>query len=145
MIWGEVINAVRSLHLELIEQFQLPLKTLTQDLELESAKNFIYPGSTENFEEWEWISLPEPVQEALELHPVERALIEGPLLPIECIRIRDHAEMQAIYEAVFALEKEWLEKARVTSPDKTLFIEHSLKLKWLKLQTRAGLNRLKAV
>jgi hypothetical protein len=145
MIWGEVINAVRSLHLELMDQFQLQPKVFTQDIELESAKNFSFPESTENFEEWEWITLPEAVQEALELHPVERALIEGPLLPIEGVRFRDAAQLQGLYEAVFSLEKEWLEKARIASPDKTLVLEQSLKLKWLKLQTRAGLNRLKAV
>lgn len=145
MIWGEVLNAVRSLHLELIEQFQIQPKAFTQDIELEGAKHFPYPESTEDFEEWEWIHLPETIQDALELHPVERALIEGPLLPIERVLIRDEKQFQALQDAVFNLEKEWLEKARLSSPDKLLMIEQSLKIQWLKLQGRSGLKRLKAV
>lgn len=145
MIWGEFVNAVRSLHLDLLDQFQIQPKSFLQDIELESAKNFPFPESTENFDEWEWITLPPAIQDALEMHSVERTLLEGSLLPIEGIRIQNVAQMQALYDAVFALEIEWLEKARLSSPDKTLFIEQSLKLKWLKLQTRAGLNRLKAV
>lgn len=145
MIWGEVLNAVRSLHLEFIEQFHIQPKTFTQDLELESAKRFPFPESTEQFGEWEWVTLPETIQDALELHPVERALIEGPLLPIESVRIRDEKQLQDLQDAIFELEKEWLEKSRLSSPDKLLMMEQSLKLKWLKLQTRSGLKRLKAV
>ena len=145
MIWGEVVNAVRSLHLEMMEQFQIQPKLFQTDFELESSKRLVFPNSTGDFEEWEWITLPDAIQEALELHSVERALVEGPLMPIEQVKIQNQDEMNALYDSVLRLEKEWLEQARISSPDKILFIEQSLKIKWLKLQGRAGLNRLKAV
>jgi hypothetical protein len=145
MIWGEVVNAVRSLHLEMMDQFQIQPRTYAQDIELIGARDITFPDSSENFEEWDWPEIPPGIQEALELHPVERALLEGPLLPIESVKIIDEAHLESLLQTVIALEKEWLEKARIHSPEKFLFIEQSLKLKWLKLQTRAGLKRLKAV
>jgi len=148
MIWGEVLNAVRGLHLEAVDAFRIAPQTLSRDVELDSARDFPFPESTECFEEWEWMAIPEALQDALELHPVERVLIEGPLLPIEGILIRDEAQWQKLGDAIFALEKEWLEKSvplQERTTDRMAPIEQSLKARWLKLLPRTGLKRLKAV
>jgi|GEM_PF-3391133 len=148
MIWGEVLNAVRGLHLEQVDAFRIAPQMLSRDVELESAKGFPFPESTECFEEWEWISIPEALVHSLELHPVERALIEGPLLPIEGILIRDETQWQKLGDAILNLEKEWLEKsvpASERTTDRMAQVEASLKARWLKLLPRTGLKRLKAV
>jgi hypothetical protein len=143
MIWGQVINSVRSLHLELLDHFAIPPAQFNTDVEL-STEGFPFPIAGENFEEWETVVLPDKIQEALELHAVERALIEGPLLPIQEIIIKDE-EWEPLILAILRLEKEWLGKIKLHQEDKYSFIEKNLRAKFLQLQKRAGRFSLKAV
>jgi hypothetical protein len=86
MIWGDFINQIRLLHSELLDHFQIQPTRFTADIELNSI-SFPFPESTGEYGEWETPVFPEKIMEALEFHPVERVLLEGPLLPIQEISI----------------------------------------------------------
>ena len=143
MIWGEFINQIRNLHLELLDQFSIQPALFTGDVELQS-EGFPFPEAGDDFGEWETPALPEKIMEALEFHPVERVLLEGPLMPIQEVVI--HADQwEKLFQAVMNLEKEWLTKTKLVSPEKLSFIEQNLRAKFLQLQRRSGRFGLKAL
>lgn len=141
MIWGEVINSVRKLHMDLLQEFTLSPQLFTQDIEL-PADFVVFPEAIDDFDEWEELPLPPELQDVVPLHPVERALIEGPLLPIQLVRFRSKREIETLFSSISALEKCWLEKARTLSPDKVQFIETFCSVQALKTAVRAGFRPL---
>lgn len=144
MIWGELITQIRNLHLELLDQYSLQPTCFSQDMELQ-AEGFPYPASNGEYGDWEPTEIPAKIAEALEFHAVERVLLEGPLLPIQEVNISsDHWE--PLYQAIFKLEVEWLQKAKLSSPDKLTFIEQSLRAKFLSLRRKhSGHSGLKLI
>jgi hypothetical protein len=141
MIWGEIINSVRKLHLDLLQEFSIAPKLLTEDVEL-PANLVAFPEAVDDFDEWEELPLPPELQDVVPLHPVERALIEGPLLPIQLVRFRSKREIENLFSSIATLEKCWLEKTRSLSPDKTHFIETFCSVQALKTAVRAGFRPL---
>lgn len=143
MIWGEFVSQIRSLHADFIEQFQLKPAQILAPAELNSEP-FPYPANAEDYGEWNPPEFPEPMNEALELHPVERVLLEGPLLPIQEVKIENH-QWTDLQNAILDLEKEFLRQTRMNQPEKIDFIEKNLNARFMQLQRRAGRLTLKAL
>lgn len=143
MIWGEFVTQIRNLHFELLDQFSLQPAQFTADIEL-TTDGFPFPESADDFGEWDPPEMPEKIQEALEFHSVERALLEGPLLPIHQVVITNDS-WETLFQAIFKLEKEWFEKTRLGTPEKISFVEQTLRAKFLQLQRRSGRFGLKAI
>ena len=144
MIWGELINQIRNLHLELLDQFSILPIIFTRDIELNTT-GFPFPSFADDFDEWEQPALPNKILEALEFHSVERALLEGPLLPIQKV-VMNEESWDILFQAILQLEKEWLEKSKIFTPEKLSFIEQNLRAKFLQLRRRnSGRFGLKAV
>jgi hypothetical protein len=141
MIWGEVINSIRKLHLDLIQVFSLSPKLYSADIELPPAL-IGFPEALDDFDEWDELPLPPELQDLVPLHPVERALIEGPLLPIQLVRFRSRREIESLFSSITTLEKSWLEKSGAGSPDKIHFIETFCSVQALKTAVRAGFRPL---
>ena len=144
MIWGEVINSVRSLHLKLVQEFGVDPKVFTRDIEL-NLSGIPFPESEDDFEEWDELPLPPELTDVIPLNSVERALVEGPILPIQKVKFHSKSEIDTLFGAILRLEKEWCEKAKILSADKLLFIENDCTLQALRLSAKAGLSRLSAV
>ena len=134
MIWGQVINSVRSVHLELLDQYSIIPTLLSADLEL-SSDEFPFPAAGDEFDDWETLPISEKIQEALEFHAVERVLIEGPLLPIQEVILNDQ-EWDKLFRAIVLLETQWLKLTKLFSDEKVLFIENSLRSKFNQLKEK---------
>ena len=141
MIWGEIINSVRKIHLDLASDYGLDPALFTRDIEL-SSMGVPYPRSLDDFEEWDEFSLPRELQDLLPLHPVERALIEGPLLPIHLIEFQSPEEIHSLYRSILLLERDWLEKTRTSTPENLKFIESQCHAWALRMTVRAGFRKL---
>lgn len=137
MIWGEVINSVRKLHLDLLREFSLSPRSLSVALELD-AERISFPEAVDDFDEWQELTAEGELQDLIPLHPVERVLLEGPLLPIHLVRFRSRREIENLFSAIASLEKDWLEKSRALSPDKAQFIDNFCAVHALKTAARAG-------
>ncbi len=144
MIWGEVINSVRSLHLKLVQEFGLDPKHFLRDVDL-NLSGIPFPESEDDFEEWSEFPLPESLTDVIPLHSVERALVEGPILPIQKVRFHSKNDVDMLFGAILRLEKEWMDKTKTTSADKLLFIENDCTLQALRVSAKAGLSKLSAV
>jgi hypothetical protein len=142
MIWGEIINTVRNLHAEFFEAFRPQWKDYSP-VELNSD-SFPYPAETGDYGEWEPPIFPESMMELLELHPVERVLLEGPLLPIQEVTIEAPQWIQ-IQNAILQLEKQFLQQMKYHQPEKSEFIEKNLHARFMQLQRRSGHQTLKAL
>ena len=140
MIWGEVINSVRNLHLKLHQEFSLDPKLFLKDVELQSAADFPFPNAEDDFDEWDEYSIPPELADVIPLHSVERALIEGPILPIQKVKFQSKNEIDSLFGSILRLEKEWCEKTKTASPDKILFIENDCTLQALRISAKAGFN-----
>jgi len=143
MIWGEFVSQIRSLHADFIEHFQLKPAHILAPAELH-ADHFPYPADAGDYGEWNAPEFPEPMNEALELHPVERVLLEGPLLPIQEVTIENH-QWSELQSSILELEKEFLRQTRMNQPEKIDFIEKNLNARFMQLQRRAGRLTLKAL
>ena len=141
MIWGEVINSVRRIHFDLVAEFGVPLKAFTDDAEL-TLEEIPFPQSIDDFDEWDELPLPPELADILPLAPVERALLEGPLLPIQQVRFEAIRTIETLFASILRLEKSWLEKRNLSSEDKIRFLENSCAVQSLKLSVKAGFNRL---
>lgn len=144
MIWGEIINSVRNLHRDLAEEFHLPVELYSRDLEL-SPLALPFPEPLDDFDEWLEPQFPDPLGELIPLHPVERALIEGPLLPIQKINFPSKHDIDRLFAHLMSMEKEWMEKTGTSSPDKVQYVENFLVVQSLKLSVRAGFGKISAV
>ncbi len=144
MIWGEVINCVRTLHLDLMNEFAVDSRLFSKDLELKAA-SIPFPEAIDDFDEWLEPILPESLQDVIPLHPVERALIEGPLLPIQKVSFNTKSDVDALFAAIIACEKEWCEKNGVSTPAKMQFIENYFVVQALKISVRAGFGKITAL
>ncbi len=141
MIWGEIINSVRRLHLFLVQEFAIDPALFTRDIPV-AGVSIPFPDSIDDFEEWEETPLPAELHDLLPLHPVERALIEGSLLPIQIVRFKSTREIESLFEAIGALERNWMEASGTTSPERFKSVQNFLRAETLKLQVRAGLRTL---
>jgi len=142
MIWGEVINSVRRIHLDLVQECSVPAALVSKDAELTDAE-IPFPEAVDDFDEWEEIAIPPELQDIIPLHPVERALIEGPVLPIQQVRFVSSAEIERLFASILVLEKDWLSKAKLLTPDRVRFLENAIAVQALKLSVRAGFRSLK--
>ena len=141
MIWGEIINAVRNLHRDLVEEFSVPPALYAADQELKIGL-LPFPEALDDFDEWSEPAFPEPLSDLIPLHPVERALVEGPLLPIQKIRFGSKSEIDSLFASIIGLEKEWFVKSGLGSPDKVQYLENYLVVQALKLSVRAGFGKI---
>jgi len=143
MIWGEFINQLRCLHVDFIEAFRVHPSVFSHDVEL-SVHTFPYPKDADDFGDWNPPRFEPALEESLELHPVERVLMEGPLLPIHELKLNDQ-DWSALQAAILALEKEWLTKNKLHTPEHLEFIEKNLGARFVQLQRRSGRFALKAI
>lgn len=143
MIWGDLINQLRMLHLELMDRFAIQPRAFLQDVEL-NADDFPFPEATEEFGEWNPPFLPEKIEESIEFHPVERVLMEGPLMPIQEVQLAP-PQWDSLYSALLRLEREWLTKTKLHSPEKFEWLEQNLHSRISQLKKRSGAVGLKVV
>jgi hypothetical protein len=141
MIWGDVINSIRRLHLHMTMDLGIDAALFTRDIGISNTE-IPMPASVDDFEEWEEAALPADLIDLLPLHPVERALIEGPLLPIQIIRFESAAGIESLMASILALEEEWMEKSRTKSPERQHAVRDFLKAEGIKLGVRAGFRKL---
>ncbi len=141
MIWGEVVNSVRKLHLHLVQEHSLDPALYTRDISIDTTP-LPFPDSIDDFDEWDEPQLPQDLQDLLPLHPVERALIEGPILPIQIIQFTTPKEIESLLASILALEKEWMEKSGTFSNERMNATRDFLRAEGLKLLVRAGLRTL---
>jgi hypothetical protein len=145
MIWGEIINATRRLHQDFLDYSHTPLKTFIQDQTLPSSAGFPFPEAAIDYADWEPVEFANSeIQEALELHPVERVLLEGPILPIQMVSMNAKL-LDNIYLRILKLETEWCQSVQLDTDLNFQFIEQTFAKRWLKVRTKAGFNSLKAV
>lgn len=145
MIWGEVINSVRHIHLSFIQEFTVEPKLLLKDIELKNAAHVMFPEALDDFDEWdEFIPSPQ-LEDILPLHPVERVLLEGPLLPIQKVSFKTLSEVELLFRSIFILEKEWMEILSLQNPSTEKFMERASASQALRLSTRLGFRKLGAV
>jgi hypothetical protein len=144
MIWGEVINALRNLHRDLVVEFSMKPALFAEDRDLH-REIVVFPSALDDFDEWIEPAFEDSLADLIPLHPVERVLVEGPLLPIQKIQFSSKAEIDALFASIIALEKEWFEKCGVASTDKIQFIENFLVVQALKLSVRAGFGKFTAL
>jgi hypothetical protein len=145
MIWGDVINAVRSLHLNLMESLSLQSEWFSQEV-IFTPVDLCFLPSGGQFTTWKAREVPA----FLEFSPIERMLVEGPLLPTERVTIPNEQALAQLSEQIFILETEWL--IQLSNEHREVELEPSLKIleqlwrsEWLKIQTKTGFNRLKVV
>ncbi|MBU6153849.1 MAG: hypothetical protein KGP28_06060 [Bdellovibrionales bacterium] len=141
MIWGDIVNSVRRLHLHLVQEHSVDPALFTRDITL-SSSIIHFPGSVDDFEEWEETPLPPDLNDLLPLHPVERALIEGPLLPIQIIRFRNAGQIESLINEILALEQNWLESSGTFSTARMDAARAFLRAEGVRLIVRAGLRNL---
>lgn len=144
MIWGDLINPVRKLHLLFVQEFSMDPTLYTRDIELNGIP-VPFPDFIDDFDEWDETRLPADLQDLLPLHPVERALIEGPLLPIQIIKLKNAQEIDSLFAAILSLERAWMIKSATFSEDKMKFAETFFAAEGLKLSNRAGFKRIQAL
>ena len=144
MIWGELINGIRNLHFEFLNQFELPVQVFLKEVEL-TRENFPYPPSAHEFGDWEPAHFPASINDGLEMHPVERVLLEGPLLPLEQVVLKSETQSSELFIAILNLEVEWIQKVGIFTPEKQNFFEQTIKNLRIRIQAKAGIGRLKSV
>jgi hypothetical protein len=144
MIWGEIVNSVRRIHFDFLNEFGIDPRLCLKDVPL-TTEGFPYPEQIDDFDEWnEYIPSPE-VEDILPLHPVERILIEGPLLPIQKVAFHSKSEVDVLFASLLGLQKEWCEKLNITSPERFHFLERYSASNALKISTRLGFFKLNAI
>lgn len=123
MTWGTIIEIIRQIHLDFFRRFPY----LPRDLTL--VTRFEFPKTLGLDSEWDQIHFPPMIREEevsmLELHPVERVLLEGPLSPNEQIPWRREADRALIWKQVLMLEREWLAQMQLTTVEPQKLIENA--------------------
>ena len=143
MIWGDFINQLRALHVDFLDAFQIHHSVCSHDVEL-NANGFPFPNDAGDFDDWIPNRYPPELEESLELHAVERALIEGPLMPIQMVELKE-IDWKALESAILALEKDWLEKNRLFTPEHFDFVCKNLSARFVQLHRKSGRFALKAI
>ncbi|MBS1958447.1 MAG: hypothetical protein JST80_03155 [Bdellovibrionales bacterium] len=142
MIWGEVIQEIRRFHLALVEQSPTLLKAHSPELALDGTA-VPFPAATGDMDDWNPDHLPGSIAEWVEFHPVERVLLEGPLLPIEKVNFPTDQEFTMFANSIVELEKNWMRRIGPGAANIPSNWEQELRSRLLRLQTRAGLRRLR--
>ncbi len=144
MIWGEIVNSVRRFNFDFLNEFSLDPKIYLKEMSLKSD-DFPYPEQVDDFDEWNEFIPSSELEDILPLHPVERVLVEGPLLPIQKVAFHSKSEVDVLFASIFSLQKEWCEKLKISSPERLQFIEKSCIANALKTSTRLGFLKLNAL
>lgn len=144
MIWGEIVNSVRSFNYDFLSEFRLDPKLCLKEMQL-AAADFPYPEQIDDFDEWNEFIPGNGLEDILPLHPVERVLVEGPLLPIQKIDFNSKSEVDVLYAAIFSLQKEWCDQLKLTTPERMLFLEKSCVSNALRISNRLGFIKLNAL
>lgn len=132
LVWGDFINSIRQFHEEFWMKFPFPKKQVT----LFSTFHFP-PTSGEQGDWYPWE--PQWVQpEVIELHPVDRILMEGPIMPFEVVRLKTPTDVSFLVKQVHQLEREWLAEVGFLKPDSQAFLEQ--KMHELTQQLSSGLK-----
>ena len=142
MIWGEVIQEIRRFHLALVELSSTRLKPHSPELALDGA-SVPFPSATGDMDDWNEDHLPASIAEWIEFHPVERVLLEGPLLPIEKVNFPTNQEFTMFANSIVELEKNWMKRIGPAAANIPGNWEQELRSRLLRLQTRAGGRRLR--
>jgi hypothetical protein len=145
MIWGEVVNSVRSIHLSLLHEFSIDPKLFLKDIEFADAETLIFPRQVDDFEEWDELIPAQALEDILPFHPIERVLLEGPLLPIQKVEFQSKVELEELFRSILHFEKEWAKHFKLLAPPTEKFLERACAAQALKLSTRLGFSRLGAV
>lgn len=144
MIWGEIVNTVRQFHCDFFQEFHLDPRLCTKETELNTA-DFPYPTQVDDFDEWNEFIPPPEWEDILPLHPVERILVEGPLLPIQKLEFHSKSEVDVLFAAILSLHKEWCLAHKLSTPERILFLEKRCVANALKIATRLGYLKLNSV
>lgn len=135
MTWGVVIQELRRFHLSLLEQTPSLFVPHSPEFSLHTPES-VFPKPTDDMEDWNEDELPEQIASWIEFHPVERALLEGPLLPIQKVSFSSESDFLHFVDAVIDLERRWL-----TSTSRAHLVpknwEQDLRNRLLRLQTRS--------
>lgn len=143
MIWGELVDQLREVHLGFLDQFGIHPRAFLQDCEIH-CDDFPYPAASEDYGDWIPAEIPEKIAEAIELHPVERILLEGPILPIQEVRL-NQAEWNRILETLIRLERQWLSQTRLLNEESYQYFETQIRTRIQNLQRRSGATGLRAL
>jgi hypothetical protein len=146
MIWGEVVNSVRSVHLSLLHEFSFDPKLILKDVEFsKDPAAFPFPAELDDFDEWDELVPVHALEDILPLHPVERVLLEGPILPIQKVNFTSKIELEGLFITILNYEKEWAKSLKIMTPAMEKFLERAFASQALKLATRLGFSKLGAV
>jgi hypothetical protein len=141
LLWGEVVQEIRNFHLDLVNADPKLVYSHSPDYTLYSNA-FPFPESNGDMDDWEPIPLPATISNWIEFHPVERALLEGPLLPIHRVFWNGTESFNQFCTAVTELERTW--STEHTPPlVLPLHWEQELSRRLLRIQTRAGMRMLR--
>lgn len=143
MIWGELVDQLREVHLGFLDRFGIHPRAFLQECEL-LCDDFPFPTASEEYGDWSPAEIPEKIAEAIELHPVERVLLEGPILPIQEVRL-NQAEWNRISETLIRLERQWLSQARLLTDESFDYFEAEIRKRIQILQRRSGMTGLRAL
>lgn len=145
MIWGEVVEEIRRFHLALAQQVPtLTARPHSPEATLDPSL-VPFPAAQDDgdaFDDWDPAPLEGKLGEWIEFHPVERALLEGPLLPIQRIKFTNEAEYARFADAMVGLERAWIQSAARPGEIPAEW-ETELKSRLLRLQTKAGFRQLR--
>lgn len=127
MIWGDWINLLRQLH------YAFWLKYPVEPKNISLFTPFHFPKATHTLGEWHpWepqgLTAPSSHMEFLESHPVERILLEGPLLPLQFVQFKSPNDLMALIHQLYTLEQEWLTEVGYLKPEAQTELEHLFQL-----------------
>lgn len=138
--WGEIINQVREIHIKFYQAFPYDFQ------EVELRNKFEFPATLDAYTDWEPLEIPRNLDDqaidAIELHAVERKLLEGALSPNEHISISNENELSFVMKQILMLEREWLMQMNLLRPEVQTYLEQSV----LRMQNSlSGKPRLQAL
>ena len=138
MIWGEIINSLRSIHLSLTQEFEIDPKCFLEDVDFKNLAPFPFPKEIDDFDEWNEL-IPSPaLEDLLPHHPVERVLLEGPILPIQKIEFYSKKEITNLFQSILACELLWAGQLNLLTPEMKKYLERACSASALRCASRLG-------
>jgi len=101
MTWGDLLKQITSLHLQFLEHFPLDY---TESVKLE-RRILPFPEPQHIDQNYRWNLISEDPR--ILFHPLERALLEGPISPNETFRFRSPAHCKLFFETLCVCDQEW--------------------------------------
>lgn len=141
VLWGDIIHELRQFHLDLIQLDPKIATPHSPDYTLYSNA-FPFPESSGDYDDWSTQELPQHLERWIEFHPVERALLEGPLLPIQKVFWPTPESFSQFCSALLELEQTWSKEHHppVALP---LGWEQELHRRLLRVQSKRGIRHLR--